>query len=549
MGGGQVMFTEVSRFILFGADTMARKPTLTSVLWGTGQNAARRLFGLEPTRSHTLIDYGTYYAQLWAARWFGKGPVALPNGWPSNVFNTLDRLVKARGGSQTVGDGVQVPCFSLDRKSALVLPHMWLVYLNVHGDACDIRKLLRLEEDFEDALARECKMKLNLRILTKPLRIEIDKLAPTTGTLSQQWEMLKRTGKPNWYLSGDFWDGDEMQTGWMDLASSNEFSAFFVGGSGSGKTQLMLGSLLTIAYHTSPDDLSIVVVDPKALDFPVSRLPHLAGAIITDPHEATEAILRVVAEMDRRVHSSDRKASSKRILIVIDELADLLSVQKGSELEVGLQRLAQKGRAWGFSLWIGSQRPTKDSMPQSVLQNVPCRFVGRVGSATEAALASGKDGCDAHRLPGRGAFQIYCPGVEDGLRIQGLFVADANKPDYEKRIAGFVDDIRQRWDGKVPHWTLCVRPDNDDDDDGSAETRTTVGPDTDAMQSAAEVLAELDDNLLAQLWQRFTDGELSQRAIDAMYREHYGKGASWGRYKRIRDALTVGHATIFAENC
>jgi len=449
------IITNASRFFLYGSDNMAKKQvSFGSALWGSTENIARRLLGLPPvaTQRHTLGSWAKTGVQRQFIRVMGlERAETLPEGWPVDVFECLDRYTQAKGGRQNLGEGLSVPLLKLNRRSAVVLPSMWIAYLDFESEGANFKGLQAAEEALEDALARECGQQLNIRIMSKPARIEIDNPKPPTVRLADTWPVLAAQGPYNYALGIESTPkGNFVATNRLDNA--NEFSAAYFGASGSGKTQALMAAVLSLCACTSPDDLAIVLIDPKAIDFtPFAGLPHLAQPIITDAEEGAGAILDVLAEMDRRVKLGDTAAAQKRILLVVDELGDLLMQQKNDAVETALTRLAQKGRAWGFSMFLGSQRAVNESFPRSVQINLPAMIVGRVKSAGEAAFASGQPGCDAHKLPGKGAFMVYEPGA-DGVRVQSFFVADSNKTDYAKQVGAFVADIRSRWEGKQAHW-------------------------------------------------------------------------------------------------
>lgn len=457
------MLASIARLVLFGRDTydMRKKPTPQGWAWGKLQNWLRRRLGLHDVSSPGVVDFLNHYAGDWLqSRGMAPGD-ELPAGWPKRVYAVLERYVKARGGSVVVGD-LQIPAFTLERRSALVLPSMWVVYVRFESPEADLGRLERAEDALEDAIARDAGEILNLRVLSKPARIEIDNPRPPIIRLADSWSTWLQA-EPLLYAVGvqSTRDGEIMQAN--RLSSPNSFSMAWFGASGSGKTQAMLAALLTVCATTSPADLAIVVVDPKALDFPVDALPHLACPVITDADEAREVILAFVDEMDRRVRDRDREAAQRRVLIVIDELADLLAQQVGSELTQALQRLGQKGRAWGFSMFVGSQRAVNDFFPKSVHSQIPARWVGRVRDGSEAAFASGASKCDAHKLPGKGAAMIYAPDV-DGARVQSLFVAASEAADYEEQVGVFVGEIAQKWDGVAPCMVMrAAEPDVDEE--------------------------------------------------------------------------------------
>lgn len=521
------MLANIARLILFGKDEydMKKRPTPQGWLWGKAQNWLRRRFGLHDVTAPGVVDFLNHYAGDWLQARGMTPDDELPPGWPRKVFTVLDRYVKASGGAVVVGD-LRLPAFKLNRKTALALPSMWVVYVDVESPEADFAKLERAEDKLEDALARECGLMLNLRVLSKPARIEIDNPKPPLIRLADSWHAWLQAD-PLLYAVGvqSKREGEAMQAN--RLNDTNSFSIAYFGASGSGKTQAMLAGLLSVCATTSPADLAVIVIDPKAMDFPVDDLPHLADRVITDADEARVTVLALVAEMDRRVRERDRDAANRRVLIVIDELADLLAQQEGDELTKALTRLGQKGRAWGFSLMVGSQRAVNDFFPKNIHSQIPARWVGRVRDASEAAFASGATKCDAHKLPGKGAAMIYAPDA-DAVRVQSLFVANADSSDYEAQVGSFIADIRQKWDGIEPCMVMTSGDewDGDDDQDDAPE------------EDDAPTLAGFDDSFLSALADQVADDpDLSIRRVRNLHKEIVGTDPGSERAKRALAAI------------
>jgi len=532
-------FTKASRFVLYGADTWSmskKKPTVRDWAWGIAQNYLRSRFGLHAVSSPGLIDFLRTHVTEWITDRIGIADNAkLPDGWPVQVFKCIDEVVKARGGSVPLGDGLNVPCFKLNSRTALVLPSMWVSYVDFENPGCDFDKIKKAEPAIEDALTRKCGREYNIRVMSKPARIEVDNPNPPMIRLSDQWQQFL-----NGKIAGGRYalgieskpDGDMLQVN--RLSNANEFSIAYFGASGSGKTQALLSALLTVCATTSPEDLSVIVIDPKAMDFPVDGLPHLAQPVITDAEQAREMVLAVVAEMDRRKQVKDRMAASKRILLVIDELADLLQVQQGDELESGLLRLAQMGRAWGFSMFIGSQRAVNESFPRKVHAQIPARWVGRVLNSSEAQFAAGMES-DANKLPGKGAAMIYEPGAS-AVRVQSLFVADANDKRYANYVGQYVKDVAQRWQGKRSHWLKTF------------VTNEQAQPQTDQSTKPAPTVATIDerldilDTLTADQYQALlqfatVNGQLGLRKMRDLIVDNGGKRLGKDNEKALHSAL------------
>lgn len=520
------MITHMARTIIYGTERNSemarRKPTVGALLWGMVENSARRRIGLHEISTVGITDYVIHRAAEWIATWNSKpDDVSLPDGWPVSLFTVLDNMVRARGGSLKLADDVTVPCFTLDRRSAIVLPNMYIAYVNFENDGCDFAKLEKVEEAMEDAIARKLGQQINLRVLTKPARIEIDRKDAPTVYLSDLWpRYINGTTKAGRYLIGVESKIDGQVVGHGVLDDPNAFSLACFGASGSGKTQALLAATLTAAACTSPSELSIVCIDPKAIDFQIAGLPHLACDIITDAVEARNAILQVVAEMDRRVSAKDMSAQHRRILILIDELGDLLQVQDGDELEKALVRIGQKGRAWGISMFAGSQRGVNMFFPRSVHTQIPLYWVGAVASKQEAGFASGVDGCDAHKLPGRGAAMVYERGGTY-TRLQSAFVADSRNNDYRQQVQWFVDSIRERWSGKSPHWTMS----------GDAGSASAIDDEVDATVDFA-LVDSFDDALLHE-WRQAANGDgFNLSMFRRIYQEYTGKRMKTDKEKR-----------------
>ncbi|HSG61611.1 MAG TPA: FtsK/SpoIIIE domain-containing protein [Pseudomonadales bacterium] len=525
------MVTKLARFALYGSGTyrVTQKPTVGSWAWGMAQNILRKRAGWNAVSAPTVVDFLRHYVEEWAVEAFNLDTQeALTDGWPVELFRVLDGMVQARGGNATLSDGMSVPCFKLNRKSALVLPNMYIAYIDFENDGCVLDKLIKAEESMEDAIARKLGNQVNLRVLSRPARIEIDRTDAPTIWLASLWQnYLSGKIKPGRYMIGveSRADGQVIHSG--SLADPNAFSLAAFGASGSGKTQTILSAMLTAAACTSPAELSIICIDPKAIDFQVDGLPHLACDVITDAVEAKDAIIKIVAEMDRRVAKKDSAAQNRRILIVGDELGDLLQVQEGDELEKALVRIGQKGRAWGISMFWGSQRGVNLFFPRSIHTQIPLYWVGAVASKQEAGFASGADDCDAHKLPGKGAAMVYERGKY--VRVQSTFVADSRNKDYRAKVQKFVKDVGAKWDGVQSHYRLGQASEVDDIDA--------------ADQIDFDLVNALGDDLLAKLdFAYSTDPTLfNQSMFRRIYYDHNGSRMNTTKEARVYASYVAMH--------
>jgi S-DNA-T family DNA segregation ATPase FtsK/SpoIIIE len=196
------------------------------------------------------------------------------------------------------------------------------------------------------------------------------------------------------------------------LPSPDVAHILVAGTTGSGKTMLLQTMILSLAM-TNPavflssangSGLSMVLIDPKGHAFGLFEdLPHLARGVIQDAEEMAEALQSLVRLMERR------NSPSPRVVVVIDELADLL-MMGGKAVQEPLTRLTQRGREAGIHVVAATQKPTSAVLGPLVKANFPVRLVGRVTSTEEARTASGWSGTGAERLLGRGDFIAVAEG-------------------------------------------------------------------------------------------------------------------------------------------
>jgi S-DNA-T family DNA segregation ATPase FtsK/SpoIIIE len=187
----------------------------------------------------------------------------------------------------------------------------------------------------------------------------------------------------------------------LRLPSPEVSHVLVAGTTGSGKTELMRSILLSLASTNRQSKLQMALIDPKSRGFgPLAFLPHLVAPIATNINTASELLLRLVDEMDRR---DKLGISSPRIVIAVDEVIDLL-MTGGKAVEQALTRIAQRGREAGIHLILGAQKPASSVLGPHLKANLPVRLVGRVGSADDARVASGLSATGAEKLSGQGEF-------------------------------------------------------------------------------------------------------------------------------------------------
>ena len=212
------------------------------------------------------------------------------------------------------------------------------------------------------------------------------------------------------------------------------------GTTGSGKSVCINCIILSILYKATPEEVKLILVDPKKVEFSMYRdIPHLYCPIVTDPKKAAGALYSAVAEMERRfelieevgvrnlagyneVTAGDNEHPPlPQMIIIIDELADLMMTAP-ADVESAICRLAQKGRAAGIHLILGTQRPSVDVITGLIKANIPSRIAFTVKSQVDSRTII--DVAGAEKLIGRGDM-LYAPvGATKPLRVQGAFVSD-----------------------------------------------------------------------------------------------------------------------------
>lgn len=206
------------------------------------------------------------------------------------------------------------------------------------------------------------------------------------------------------------------------------------GATGSGKSVCINSILISLLYKASPEDLKLLLVDPKMVELaPYHDVPHLLAPVITDPKQATASLKWVVQEMERRYELfsktrvrdiekyNERHEKLPYILVVIDELADLMMVSP-QDVEDAICRIAQKARACGIHLLLATQRPSVDVITGLIKANIPTRIAFSVSSQTDSRTILDMGG--AERLLGRGDMLFHENGAAKPVRVQGTFVSD-----------------------------------------------------------------------------------------------------------------------------
>ncbi len=222
------------------------------------------------------------------------------------------------------------------------------------------------------------------------------------------------------------------------------------GATGMGKSVCINALIVSMLYKATPDEVKLILIDPKKVELNIySGIPHLLVPVVSDPKKAAGSLHWAVTEMERRfaliedVGMRDIKGYNDitkndpdreylpQIVIIIDELADLMMTAP-DEVEESICRLAQKARAAGMHLIIGTQRPSVDVITGLIKANIPSRIAFRVSSQMDSRVVLDVSG--AEKLIGRGDM-LYSPvGAPKPQRVQGSFVSE----DEIDAVVGFI---------------------------------------------------------------------------------------------------------------
>ena len=206
------------------------------------------------------------------------------------------------------------------------------------------------------------------------------------------------------------------------------------GTTGSGKSVFINTLLASILYKFSPEDLRLILIDPKMLELSVyNDIAHLLTPVVTEPKKAIIALKWVCKEMERRyslmneentrsLEGYNDKSLEKLpyIVVFIDEMADLM-MTAGKEVEHYVQRLAQMARACGIHLVMATQRPSVDIITGSIKANFPSRISFQVASKYDSRTVLGEIG--AEQLLGNGDMLMSKNGGNI-IRYQSAFISD-----------------------------------------------------------------------------------------------------------------------------
>jgi DNA segregation ATPase FtsK/SpoIIIE, S-DNA-T family len=310
-------------------------------------------------------------------------------------------------------------------------------------------------------------------------------------------------------------------TGEAVLAELNKMPHLLVAGAtGSGKSVCINGIITSILMRAKPHEVKLMMIDPKMVELNVyNGIPHLLAPVVTDAKKASQALKKVVSEMERRYelfsHTGTRNIEGynefvKRhnletgekqpllpyIVVIVDELADLMMVAS-NDVEDSITRLAQMARAAGIHLIIATQRPSVDVITGVIKANIPSRIAFAVSSQTDSRTILDMGG--AEKLLGRGDMLFLPVGASKPIRVQGAFLSD----EEVEEVVNFV--ISQQ---KAQYQEEMIPDDQPD---------ATEDVDDDLYEEAVQLVAEMQTASVSMLQRRFRIGYTrAARLIDEM---------------------------------
>ncbi|WP_251549171.1 DNA translocase FtsK [Neobacillus muris] len=240
-------------------------------------------------------------------------------------------------------------------------------------------------------------------------------------------------------------------TGEAVMAELNKMPHLLVAGAtGSGKSVCINGIITSLLMRAKPHEVKLMMIDPKMVELNVyNGIPHLLAPVVTDAKKASQALKKVVSEMERRyelfshtgtrniegyndhvrkhnLEEDDKQPLLPYIVVIVDELADLMMVAS-SDVEDSITRLAQMARAAGIHLIIATQRPSVDVITGVIKANIPSRIAFAVSSSTDSRTILDMGG--AEKLLGRGDMLFMPVGATKPVRVQGAFLSDQEVED------------------------------------------------------------------------------------------------------------------------
>lgn len=302
------------------------------------------------------------------------------------------------------------------------------------------------------------------------------------------------------------------------------------GTTGSGKSVFTNSIILSILYHASPDEVKLILIDPKKVEFPIyNKIPHLLIPVVTEPLKAAGALGWAVNEMNKRylmfeannvknlqefndmvLEERNKPAEEQdevrakidllpQIVIVVDEFADLMMAAR-SEVEDSVLRLAQLARAAGIHMIIATQSPRADVLTGLIKSNIPSRVSLSVSSNVDSRVILDESG--AEKLLGNGDLLYKPVGVKKPIRMQSGYAATSEIREVvnflkNEHTAEYSDEVIAEVEENTPQ----------SKDSGSAGSdNVSVNPDDDLVNQAISIIVQTNNASTAFLQRKLKLG-------------------------------------------
>jgi len=299
------------------------------------------------------------------------------------------------------------------------------------------------------------------------------------------------------------------------------------GATGSGKSVCINCIIASLLMRTKPNEVKLVLVDPKKVELSMyNGVPHLLIPVVTDPRKASDALKRIVREMEDRydkfsdkgvknittynewvdkqnetLPEEDKMSHMPYIVVIVDELADLMLVAS-KEVEDSIMRITQMARAAGIHLIIATQRPSTDVITGVIKANIPSRIAFAVSSNIDSRTILDQSG--AEKLLGKGDMLFSPMGDITPVRVQGAYVSDE---DLQKIVDHTISQQKAQYDERFMNL-------------GNNET------DGMSVNDVKDAKEEYDDPLYNEVVEFvITTGKVSASLLQRKYRLGYNRAA------------------------
>ena len=302
------------------------------------------------------------------------------------------------------------------------------------------------------------------------------------------------------------------------------------GTTGSGKSVFTNSIILSILYHASPDEVKLILIDPKKVEFPIyNKIPHLLIPVVTEPLKAAGALGWAVNEMNKRylmfeannvknlqefndmvMEERNKPAEEQdevrakidllpQIVIVVDEFADLMMAAR-SEVEDSVLRLAQLARAAGIHMIIATQSPRADVLTGLIKSNIPSRVSLSVSSNVDSRVILDESG--AEKLLGNGDLLYKPVGVKKPIRMQSGYAATSEIREVvnflkNEHTAEYSDEVIAEVEENTPQ---------PKDSGSSGSDNVSVNPDDDLVNQAISIIVQTNNASTAFLQRKLKLG-------------------------------------------